>query len=184
MSEKRRLVLFTDAFPGGQGEQFLETEVKFLATRFSKIDIYSFLAAPATRVLPENARLVFHESRSSSGLGACLLRHLPTIIRIFGSEFLLAAYRKKYFPRLKSHLLRLLINLNSARRLAPLINQYSGTDTVFYSYWFGQWVDVLCLLKLLYCPDLEFITRAHGYDYDINQTKLGFIPFRGFTMIR
>ena len=179
---KKRLVLFTHTFPGGEGEQFLETEIRFLAKHFRDIDIYTLSPTPPTRILPENARLVLHESRSSSGLGAGLLRHLPSIIRVFGSEFLLAAYRRKYFPRLKSHLKRLLINLNAARKLAPLINQYSMPETVFYSYWFGPWADILCLVKLLYSPRLRFITRAHGYDFDIHQTRHGFIPFRRFNM--
>ena len=182
LSSKKRLVLFTNYFPRSFEEQFLETEVQFLATSFHDIHIYSHSIDPTIRELPANAKLVPFAAATSPRAATSNLRHLCYAARIFIAELVLAAYRKKYFSHFRSSLTRLLVNLERARSLAPLINQYDRNETVFYSYWFGSWVEILCLVKQIYCPDLKLVTRAHGYDYDINQTKLGFIPFRRFTM--
>ena len=182
MSDKKLLVLFTNAFPYGEGEQFLETEIGFLAKCFPEIHIHTLSSRPPIRAIPENVRLVPYESRRPISLISCFFRHLVPIIRIFARELVSATYRKKYLSHFKYSLKRLLARLNAASDLAPLIVKYNKSETVFYSYWFGPWSDILCLVKSIYCPDLEFITRAHSYDCDIDVTKNGFIPFRRFTM--
>src|SRR5690606_32670785 len=54
---KKNLILLTNGFPYGKGEQFLETEMLYLAENFEKIYIYIRSANGVSRNLPANAEV-------------------------------------------------------------------------------------------------------------------------------
>ena len=57
MMNKHTLVLFTNTFPYGMGESFLETEIKYLAKEFDKIIIYPIKKDGEKRELPLNVEI-------------------------------------------------------------------------------------------------------------------------------
>src|ERR1035437_721850 len=51
-----RLFLFTDTFPHGLSEAFLENELPFLADKFEKVILIPLYNKPGTRALPNNVK--------------------------------------------------------------------------------------------------------------------------------
>jgi len=55
-----------------------------------------------------------------------------------------------------------------------------GPSTVFYAYWFMQWMSALSITKRKHA-DLKVVSRVHGADYDEDQVK-STLPFRYFQL--
>jgi hypothetical protein len=69
------LVLLTHSFPYASGEQFLETEIEYLAARFQRIILVPFRNQGAARPVPDNIEVdTSLAKRSAKGLIARVLR--------------------------------------------------------------------------------------------------------------
>ncbi len=176
---RRNLVLLTDEFPFGTGEQFLETEIIILAEHFENVFIYPYrLNNGAGRLIPENVKVVEMQQDLLFSARRLILRNWMIIFKVFLSEF----SRRKFYKikGYKYHFNKLVADLNNAQQLNNELLKLK--DIQVYSYWFGRWGSLMSLVNVLSHNRIKFITRVHGFDYDVNRWENKFIPFRKFQM--
>lgn len=174
------LFLFTSRFPFGSGEAFLETEIKILSSRFSKVIIVPYKEEGESRELPENVevQLPFSSYRYSR---STVFSTFLLFIRILFSEFIMSRSKVTFIRNsafLKSSLLQ---NISRASHIEHWLNSTNKSDALYYSYWFDDWATILSVLKMNDVID-KFVSRAHRFDLYEELWKDSMIPFRNFQL--
>jgi glycosyltransferase involved in cell wall biosynthesis len=180
----RNLILFTQVFPYGIGESFLEEEIKYLSNNFKTVTIVTSKKSIKKRILPDNAKVVFCNDYNGSNVNK--LKHF---IKLFFSLFLSEVLRFKnwkYF--LKRTNINYLINSTSnASKIYTFLMKYIDNknktfDSLYlYTYW---WLDesiAIALLKKKH-PKIKAFTRCHGYDVYFERAKGKYLPYKYFTL--
>lgn len=177
---KKIVVLITSSFPYGEGEQFLEGEVPYLAQTFDQVVIAPHRTSGRARPLPKNVVVDFGFSEKLSNeslvgkvlkiIGGWIARGLPC--RTSYSEWkalLLAIY---YSDRAESYF------QGVADRV---VSDKSGV--IFYSYWFYPAVIGLAEVKRKTKGGIvRVVTRAHGSDLYEKVHRIKEFPYRRKTL--
>lgn len=179
----KELWLFTMRYPFGVGEAFLENEVPVLCARFEKVRIFPEHRDSTMRAVPANAevclpvndpyqRATWRELFRYRGQIGSLLRSLRNDAPSFRS-----LWKERSVLRNRiGHLIH-----RAAMMERAMLDGYDPVRTILYTYWLHDWVVVLGLLHER-GVDLEFVSRAHGFDLFEAQNKDGWIPFRQFHL--
>ncbi len=176
------LILLTNGFPYEQGEQFLETEILHLSKSFEKVFIYTTSTKGEKRDLPNNVEVKEFKCGSTFSVKKLVFRRSGLIMKLFLKEFWSPKRKKHYKGNYKFHFNNLLGIINDAEKFQNELGKHELTNAKIYSYWFGPWGDIMCMVNVISNKKYPFISRVHGYDYDVDQRKEGFIPFRDFQM--
>lgn len=167
------LCLHTAHFPYGTGEQFIETEIKYLANAFEKVVIIPNNPKGKKRIVPKNAEILipdysgYSTTKGIKNIGTWLFSCLPDTLKsnnkiLTLSTLLRAGYQAEIlFHSLKHN---------------KLIN-----NTIHYTYWFNEQSTLLSILKSKKKIN-GFISRAHRFDLYEDRNKEGYIPFRKFQL--
>ncbi|MHB9023859.1 MAG: glycosyltransferase [Armatimonadota bacterium] len=178
MKPASTLVLFTHAFPFGNSEPYLATELPYLAARFNRILLAPHQCEGERRSVPANVEVVTTLAALSTWsrirhlLGALLTPELYAEIGAQGWKML--DIRR---------VLRALNHLGKARAVATWVEQQMlrgeihATETLYYTYWLAFQTTGLMLLKRR-CPELRVISRAHGWDIYLERHTPAYLPFR------
>lgn len=195
------LVFFTDRFPFGKGEAFIENEIPYLAGRFEKIVIIpTALTADVSvrRQLPSNVIVLppankdnlYENGRPTirQRLVWSLRYMLPWCIAVF--------FRKEFyaevFDLLRTHQFNLKRFATIIRSLAPTIRNIhhfsalkgktgiQDSDKIYiYSYWLNENVTyVYEMLGIKKGSVKTVVARAHGYDLYSERRGCNYIPFQ------
>jgi glycosyltransferase involved in cell wall biosynthesis len=186
----QQLVILSSRFPFPPGEEFLETEIKYLCSEFKRVHIIPVnLVDDATiekRDTPSNTRVIGLKPSPSS------LKKIELT-----KKMLLDSQGKSWFIRECRHLIP---NYSSAifkaanwiglavqirTQLSSIIknNQYNFSETVFYSYWLGPSATALAMMKEIE-PSMNVISRAHGGDLYAYRHKTPYMPAQKETIKR
>ncbi|MBK9419591.1 MAG: glycosyltransferase [Flavobacteriales bacterium] len=170
-------------FPFGNGEAFLENELPVLAKGFKRIKLFPLSAAGPQRSTPPNVdvvRLFKSEEiyRPSDVLST--MKELPILLKLLRnsrrsapSAAIFAKHRREIISRLRQALYR-------EKRLRAYSAKNFGIKTVtLYSYWTADWSTVLGLLKA-HEPEVQFISRMHGFDLYAERAPDGWQMFQSF----
>lgn len=152
-------------FPYGNGEQFLETEIRYLAAYFKQVILVPFRITGQARPLPSGTivRLDFAHQRPESWQRYLNTTQTALLSTLFYRE-LLARPQTLYQPSALKRLLVYTANLVARYQwLETFIQTIRPESTIFYSYWLLPYVLGLAQLKSRH-PDLKVISRAHGSD--------------------
>ncbi|MDR2910491.1 MAG: glycosyltransferase [Bacteroidales bacterium] len=167
------LCLHTADFPYGCGEQFIETEIKYLAQAFQRVVVIPASARGTQRPVPENVEILqpsydgYSTFRGMKKSGKWLLNFLPDIFKHPDRKFMLSLVLRAGFQ---------------ACRLLLFLQQNGLIDnTLHYTYWFDSQSTLLSILKAKGIIK-GYISRAHGFDLYAERRKDGFIPFRLFQL--
>jgi glycosyltransferase involved in cell wall biosynthesis len=177
----KSLFLFTNEYPFGKGETFIENELITLAKKFQTIYLFPLKKSGQPRILPiPSANVIFLLEKQHVSKWKLVFKKLFLIKRIFVQEFrrLSAGAFIKSFGTLKSILL---INMQRAELLEEFLHSFQINEIRFYSFWTDDWATVLSLLKQKRCIP-EFISRVHGYDLYEDRWPNKVIPFRNFQL--
>lgn len=179
---KNAIILFTDAFPFGYEESFLETEISYLSKAFDIVIIISKNHNDEQpRTLPNNCRVYrmrmqkkrFYEKVESLKylFSLTLLREIKNIMFL-------------YKLRLTVHHVKLLLKtMTEGKKYSVYIEQIIKKENLqshnifLYAYWFSTMAYTIALLKKrnpLYCA----FTRAHGWDLYFERNQLNYLPLR------
>lgn len=180
---KRELWLFTMYFPYGNGEAFLENELPILAKGFQRVKLFPLLADGAVRPLPPNVEVVKLFSTAEAyrpiSLGH-LLAALPRAWKVWqmgrGSAPSQAVFNK-HKREFRSQLRQALERERLLRQRIAM--DYDPARITLYSYWTSDWATVLALWKIRQ-PDVEFVTRMHGFDLFAERAPDGWQKFQTF----
>jgi colanic acid/amylovoran biosynthesis glycosyltransferase len=181
----RTLLLFTDRFPYGTHEEFIESEIPILAERFSRVIIVPSRKFPAVRPLPKDVQV---EDAYSIKRSQGFFRVLNSIRLSLTSDFfyreMLNQWRATLHPlglkRLMSHVEQA-AGMYRWLQVYTLESNIQLDQTLFYSYWFSQWTTAIALLKQKY-PEIKLISRVHGGDVYEERYTPPYLPFRKFVI--
>lgn len=170
---RKTLCLHTAHFPYGLGEQFIETEIKYLAKAYERVVIIPANTEGDKRSLPSNVEVLYPDfagystSKGMKNLGWWFVQCIKDILKSPGKSLT------------TSTLLR-------AGYQAEVLFEFFKTNnlldkTLHYTYWFNEQSTLLSILKSK--KEINgFISRAHGFDLYEERNKLGYIPFRKFQL--
>lgn len=178
---KSTLIYFAEEFSTVKAEQFIEQELIFLASKFEKIVVLPIRnnISECKYKLPENIEVLDFQIYKPYNRINTLFSNSGLLLSVLLCELRHSKNKRKYFTKSKKYFNYLLHAVNVSNRLKDeIVNKY-GDRVTYYSFWFNIWVLYLSLVKRQ--KDLKLVTRAHGGDYDEDQTKL-FFPFRSFQV--
>ncbi len=173
------LILFTQMFPYGKEETFLETEIIYLAKVFDKVIIISHnVNSGSKRKCPSNVEVIrvpyilnrFGKIKSLLGfLDYNFWKEIKYIKKVYDKSF--------SFGILKT----MIISLTNAKRLknvySKIINDYKAEFLVLYSYWGNDSAIALALMKLG-SEKMKCISRVHRWDIYFEESKYNYLPYR------
>jgi colanic acid/amylovoran biosynthesis glycosyltransferase len=151
------LTIYTNSFPYGTEETFLESEIKYLSQYFTRVYVIPFKIADVVRTLPDNVLLLSPvQKKRWSGF------------RVYGAG-LLNCYRLFIIPELRKEMANISVlksvkylgySILTKENISGILPGYTG---IHYSYWLGFSTFALTLLKLE-GKKITLVSRAHGYD--------------------
>lgn len=176
------LLLFTNEYPYGKGESFVEKELVLHSKHFKEVVLFPLVSLGVRRTVPQNVKVVnLFEEKSYNPTQTLFNNFIPFFKIIFYELYrsYSSAYFLKKFPYFKSILLQ---NFFRAELLKSYLSSKRKThDMVFYSFWTDDWATALSILK--WQGEIEtFITRVHGYDLYKERWNGWVIPFRNFQL--
>lgn len=173
-----RLILFTGSFPYGSREQFLETEVKYLAKEFEKIQLIplSYSAGYRRRSLPQNVEVETPILPYSDAKLEVLIEGIfnTSPVRYFFEEFKkrkVVANPRYWINWIRDSILtRFILNHATIKKIL----RQDLRESIFYFYW-GR--DLAYIVPFLKENNLPIIVRFHRWDLYEDRSG-GYIPFR------
>lgn len=172
MGENGPLLLLTNRYPFGSGEEYLEHEIRHLAQRFERIVVLPCMPpnSATERAVPDNVDVVRYQQPNHhralprmlwNGHQALSLRPRHPVHRAYDSYFegRARAVTDAAMPGL----------MDALQGQAP---------SVVYSYWFYITAKVGIELRRIFGWDARVVTRAHGYDVNVHASPVRYLPQR------
>jgi len=174
------LVLITSGFPFDNHENYLETEIIYLAKRFSKILILSHNTTSRNcRSVPKNVQI----ERIRYDLA--FIEKLISVRQIFNRSFKkeIRILKNQYKIKISIGILKtLLISLENSVRLEKeyekQLKNINSKKITLYSYWCNDSAIALGNLKISKGNDIKCITRMHRWDIYFEESKYDYLPLR------
>lgn len=179
MGRRQMLLLLTNRYPFAPGEEYLHTEIPFLAEEFHEVAILPLMRVSGSthsRELPSNVTLVdvtmSHgwRTRVETMVRGPLRRSSPS-----DASTLAARAYERYFTARTQRL---------AQKVAPAVQQIiqsSGAEvSVMYAYWFYVTTSVAIELRreIPALEDVPIVARGHGYDVNEAASPVKYLPQR------
>ena len=162
------LVMFTSSYPYKGGEQFIETEIEFLAKEFEKIIIVPAKKNNIIRKVPKNIIIDDYIANINKSI-------FNRIFSLFDMQFI------SHLSLNKNEVMLLAINMLYIKYykkwLSQNISKFNLTKTLFYSYWFDS-ATIASFFVKKQNPKIKFITRVHGGDLYESVHSINYFPFR------
>lgn len=174
--------MFTESFPFGTSEPFLETEVRYLSDKFRRLVVVPHRAEGPARSLPPAVTADLSLSRepkvNRKRRLACVAHGL--LVRE------LAAYPRKllHWHAFKKTVSYLVETETIFRWLQGFVKSLPNTaQSLFYTYWLSPTSLAIALTKREY-PKLKLVSRAHGWDLYDERHRGEHLPFRNPLLSR
>lgn len=183
---RKSIILFTSSFPFGKGEQFIETELRFLSEGFSKVYIFPYYYGGNTklRIHPPSNVTVFTPFRDEKFTFFKLL-----VKGIFNNRVLFPYFRELVnYPNILikpwhfSLWFRSMLNCRmilNDKRLKKCIKE-EKSNAVFYFYWGNRPLGIIAGIRKI---SRLLVSRFHGSDlYKEIPVNRNYIPFQDFAL--
>lgn len=186
----RRLVLITNTFPYGQGEEFIEPELPIIADNFDHVHIIATQVVPEaiqTRSLPPNATAFAIRTPGQSTIERLrfMASGLPSVLLNPQSR----VRAREGWPRPRAIISSLFFEARAQWISTRAIDAMKSIpwelrdEVTVYSFWLHVAARVGEIIRdtlLMQRPSLRirFVSRAHNYDLYPHATTLGYLPQR------
>lgn len=178
MSEKI-LIILTHHFPVHTGEEFLIDELEISSRYFSKIILCPVNGKAGEKLihqLPENVELHLIDTKSKGKIDS---RFIPLILSLMLNEFFRIPNKILFFKTFKFNLAFLKQCYLKSLYLKSILT--APKQTTIYSYWCDELATIAAFTKLN-TPEVNFISRAHGFEVFEEQSDSKHIFFRSFQL--
>jgi glycosyltransferase involved in cell wall biosynthesis len=189
-SSNKHLILVSSRFPFPPGEEFLETEIKYLGEEFQKVHLVPVNLSEKDfinqRIIPENFQVHKLKKTLSSISKTELTKNM--LLDTQGKRWFLKEW-KYVFPKYPSAVFKVAnwigLAVQIRKELLSFIkeNRIDLSETVFYSYWLGPSATALAMMKEIE-PSIKVISRAHGGDLYAYRHKTPYMPAQKETVKR
>ena len=178
----KQIVLLTEQFPWGVGEEFIENELPYLSGLrfiFSSGD-----RATTKRCVPDGVNCYGNPKPPARSLLYAMKTVFNTLNkRSFYAELSSLLKSKRLNITTLLHLIYFIgssaIDAKYIRKQLHLCGITSGSAIVFYSYWLYTQAYTACLLRKWF-PNSTAISRAHGFDVYEFRNKRNNLPMRKY----
>lgn len=185
------LILLTNYYPFYKGEEYLESEIKYLSSNFEKIFIISTMVSDEmeqTRPVPENVVVLpIGIKHSKVGKVKMFINQFRNINNDKDKKIMIKEDSKnKFINKLYCYYFESRA-MNVYEKVEILLNKYDFNDystITIYSYWLYITSRVGVELKNKYFKnrDIRIISRAHRYDLYESVAPLKYLPQRDFLL--
>jgi len=179
--QKKDLFFFTQSYPYGNGEAFIENELNFLASSFETVFLFHKSKTESRRDVPKNVKLIYIEEPNNVLKKNTLKRNGSLLLFLVFNEFFFSRQKKMFFQNLKYNLNHILNCIYYSNEINLKIEGHSANNLCFYSYWFFDWNFSLSILKSKKIIKKNY-TRAHGFDLYEENGKPNYLPLRRFCL--
>lgn len=180
------LFLITDVYPVGNGEFFVDDELRVIASGFNNVFIFVRKQdkTDRPRFIPDNAIILnyYYEKKFLTVL-ISILSLLKSEVRSEIKFFIRKYNAGKWFRLFKIMFADYIMAFELKKQIEAAIkeNKISVSNTVFYSYWHDYKALALSLFKQKE-PYAICIARAHGWDVFSDRHKTPYLPFKNFII--
>lgn len=178
---KKDLFFFTQSYPYGYGETFIENELNYLAPFFENVYLFHKSKSEIKREVPSNVKLVYIESPTNKLKKSTFGKNSFLFLSLVWDEFFFSRQKKMFVRDFKYNLSHILNCIYYSNEIKARVENQSVNNTYFYSYWFFDWNFSLSVLKNRGIIKKNY-TRAHGFDLYENNGKLNYLPSRKFCL--
>ncbi|MES2513950.1 MAG: glycosyltransferase [Bacteroidota bacterium] len=176
MIQKKKLILFTNSFPYGNSEPYLQTEIPFLVEAFDEIFIFPLnIKGSLSTPLHNKIKIIDHSQFSKpiainyTTIFKELYVELPKLLKLPNT-----INRIKYFSAYLTHKYKL---AQIAIECAGIEKPKAGESVYLYSYWFNDLAVITSFIKQRVGQCIS-VSRAHGFDLFEEQSLNHYIPYR------
>jgi len=180
MNEKI-LCFFTNSYPCGYGEEFIENELNFIAPYFDKVYLFHKQKSDIVRETPQNVELIYIDTPNTGSTKQILKQNFFLFLYLFFHELFLSRQKKLFLLNLAYNLRHISNCIYYSKQIKNKLNSKILKNALFYSYWFFDWNFSLSVLKYKK-QIIKNITRAHGFDLYENNGKPNYLPMRKFCL--
>lgn len=169
------LAIYTDSYPFGSAETFLESEIACLSSQFDEILIVPFYAKGKVRSIPKNVKVLSPIQKKKWPRFRVYLTGISCFYMIYTNPELKKETKKTSFIKRLKYLGFGILTKNKISERLPV------ESAIHYSYWLGFSAFALSLLKAE-GKIQTIISRAHGFDVyeERGEKSLAFI--KGATL--
>jgi glycosyltransferase involved in cell wall biosynthesis len=176
---KKKLCFFTQSYPYGTGETFIENELNFIAPYFDVIYLFHKTKDKSIRVVPPNVKLIYISPPSTTVTKKGRFFSIPLLLYLVLYEILFSRQKKLFVKNFKYNVANILNCIYYAEQIKNNVKGIDLDKACFYSYWFFDWNLSLSILKFKNFIKNNY-TRAHGFDVYEYTDKPNYLPLRAF----
>lgn len=175
----KTIVLFTDSYPYGEGEIFLEKEL-MMSSGYDKMYIVPLNPNSdiKTKLIPDKAEIITVEKQATSKFDSIKAAFSPFVFK--------EIIENLSFPRKIKELLFFCRKAKSmSKSIEKALPSLDGQDVVLYSYWLFTGAVVIADLKKALsgkCNSVKAVSRAHRYDLYEYRNELNYLPLRRYIL--
>lgn len=176
------LFIFTNEYPYGTGESFIENELVVLSEKFSAVYMLPLYKRGEPRSFPvPNIRLVHLFENSEFHTARAFFKNIFSIPAILLKELFRSENKLSFLRSIRKQNSVLVKNFAREEILVDFLGKTKAVDPLYYSFWTDDWATVLSVAKeKKHIP--EFFSRVHGYDLYRERWPEQIIPFRHFQL--
>lgn len=173
-------ILFTQHFPFGESEVFIERELYYLSNYFKEVIIFPLNHSNTIfRPVPQNVKVisVFDDLEIKNQKIKFLLTNSFDIIKLLYYEFI--SHPFSLLKNIKRVISDIVFQISKVQILKDKFFDYYDKNTILYSFWFDRWITILSLLIGREKKN-QFFCRAHAFDLYEEDNIGGYILYRKF----
>ena len=174
------LCFFTNSYPYGNGETFIENELNIIAPFFDVIYLFHKSKTEERRPIPSNVKLIYIEPINKTIKKKSIGNGLVLVNLIF-NEFLFSRQKILFLKNLKYNIAYALNGIYYSNQIMRALDSAVLKQAFFYSYWFFDWNFSLSILKRNRVITKNY-TKAHGFDIYEDNGKPNYLPYRLFCL--
>ena len=162
MGSKKKIAIFTEFYPFGKGEEFLEDEIKVAEQFFDEIALISFNknTKDVTKYIPKNA-IVIPVKKQISRRKLQIKRMLGIFSPDVWKQTILCL-KERGLKGLLGGLRSSIIEHSVISLLITHEDKWAGKYDIYYSYWLSGFASYLSMRKQYLQGTV--VARTHGYD--------------------
>jgi|WetSurMetagenome_2_1015567.scaffolds.fasta_scaffold02902_7 colanic acid/amylovoran biosynthesis glycosyltransferase len=174
-----RILIFTDNYPFGKSEPFLDTELSYIVNSFEKVSIMPLEKGRDKKVREVYEKMdiqspVFNEIKNKKELLIKGLFNISLLFSLLKEGLSSGVWKSRTNFRIWFTHLLMIRSLMADIRNRDLIRFFNEFD-ILYFYWGLRWSQVIPFLPEYLKP--KIIVRFHGSDL-YEHTNNGYIPWR------
>lgn len=172
MTDRRPLLLLTNRYPFGSGEEYLEHEIRQLVRRFDRVVVLPCMPpnTTAARAVPDNVVVVRYQQPDHR-------RDLPRMLWR-GHRGLSSRPTHPVHRAYDSYFEGRAQAVADAATPALVDALHGQVPAVIYSYWFYITARVGIELRRRLNWNVALVSRAHGYDVNVHASPARYLPQR------